>query len=234
MHKRTIVDYISVGVLLAFMSLPVIPARLSSQDTEFGTIEGIVVDVDGQPVAGARVSAVMVGVIHKSPPFAETDEQGRFSIKLTALSSYMLHAEREGEWFFGTNSEFFSSGGEVKPTVNVYAGQVTPDVVVQLPPRGAWLVGKVVDASTGKPIKDAQIVLRREDNPKIFTTAPRRTGTEGRFKLLVPSLPVTIEVSAPGYEKWHYREADSTQVADALHLAPADIKKIDIFLQKTK
>jgi 5-hydroxyisourate hydrolase-like protein (transthyretin family) len=66
-------------------------------------------------------------------------------------------------------------------------------------PKALKLFGHVVDAITKKPINGVRITLRRVENPGAFF----ETGinASGSFRVLVPQVPFTLEVSAPGYER---------------------------------
>ncbi len=96
--------------------------------------------------------------------------------------------------------------------------------------KAAKLIGRIVDAATNKRIQNATVTLRHAgSSDNLYSTT---VGSKGVFEILAPTVPFTIEVSAPGYKKWRYKEAGSTSQTDALHLAPTDTKKINILLNR--
>lgn len=81
------------------------------------------------------------------------------------------------------------------PQIVLLANQIVNGVTVRFGPKSAKLTGRIIDASTKKSVEDAQITLRRANNPKQFYS----TSVENKFNVLVPPLPFTVEVKALGY-----------------------------------
>lgn len=106
---------------------------------------------------------------------------------------------------------------------------------MQLDTKGAWLVGRVVDAVTNKPINEARIIIRHADDPKKFLgTRSNQTDVKGGFNLLVPNFPVTVTVSAPGYEDWSYGNGELDDRASALHLSSGETKDVTVSLRPAR
>lgn len=190
-----------------------------------GAIKGRVLDANGQPVSGAEVHVLKSDFISGRVPTVYTDQAGVFSMKGLAAGTYTVSVSKAAEGYVDTSSPFFS-GGLIPPTqVNVNE-QTTAEVVTQLGPKAAKLVGRVVDASTRKPIDnlhDVQITLRRVDDPGYsYSTG---LDSDDQFKILVPSVPFTIEVSASGYAKRNVK---------ALQLRPEEVRRMDISLRPVK
>ena len=107
--------------------------------------------------------------------------------------------------------------------------------MIPLVPREANLVVRIVNKETGQRIEKAQLVLRRQDKPSYsHTTIPNPLEEKGKFNLLVPPLPLCFEASAPGFERWYYGGDGSKERANALRLAPGEVKEITIPLRPRK
>jgi hypothetical protein len=197
-----------------------------------GVIEGRVVDEMGHPVVGAKVSSM----INDRPPRGRllstlTDDQGRFELTCAQPGRNMVYVSKEDEYYPDT---FLSPFVDAKliPVVNVAERGVTKGVEVHLPPKGGRLVTKVIDAATQQPVDGARLTLCKADNPNKCYTVNDSSQT-GQFSKLVPSMPVTIKVTAPGYEDWWYAENGSREAAKLL-VAPGSVKGITILLSPNK
>jgi hypothetical protein len=190
-----------------------------------GTIGGRVLDANGKAVSGAEVQVLKADFTSGKIPTVYTNKEGVFSMKGLAAGTYTVSVSKAEDGYVDTSSPFFS-GGLIPPTqVNVNE-QTTAEVVTQLGPKAAKLVGRVVDASTRKPIDnlhDVQITLRRVDDPGYsYSTG---LDSDNQFSILVPSVPFTIEVSASGYVKRNVK---------ALQLRHEEVKRMDISLRPVK
>jgi hypothetical protein len=185
-----------------------------------------VVDADGQPVSGAEVYALKSDFTTGKIPTAHTDKDGTFLITGLKPGVYTISAGKEEDGYARTDSPFHSTGLTAAPQVDVNEAQTTSGVVVCFGPKAAKLVGSLVDASTNKLIKDpqsAEIVLRRIDHPDYsYSTAP---SLQGVFEILVPPVPLTAEISAPGYEK---------KLLGSLHLIPGETKRMGVSLHPNR
>lgn len=190
-----------------------------------GAITGRVLDSNGQPVSGARVYALRSDFTMGRIFNFYTDEQGVFLIKDLTPGTYKIFAAKETDGYAPTDNPFYSIGLVEPPLVTVYEQQTTSDITVYLGPKAAKLIGRIVDAITSKPIavQGKQITLRRVGNPDCsYTTGP---DLKGNFNILIPPVPVTVEVSVLGHEKKHL---------GPLHLKPEEIKRLDFSLRPEK
>lgn len=200
-----------------------------------GAIAGQVLNAEGQPEAGIRVQAANAAFAPRgSLPVAVTDEEGKFRIEGLAPGTYNLYTENEELGYPFSMYAFTNLDPWNIPQATVYEGQTTSDVVIQLGPRAAILIIRIMDSLTGTRLRNAHITLRRLDNPtwrystQIHSDRPQPP--EG-LRILVPPIPFTIEVSAPRYQRWQYRRAGSNNQADALQLAPGSTHRLDIALR---
>ena len=144
----------------------------------------------------------------------------------------MLHSRKEEDGYPDTEFNFYDKTDTADPRVEVYGGQTTQGVTIKLGPKAAVLTGRVVDAISNQPLKEADITLRRVDQPERFiSTGLYEHRIKGGFKTLVPSLPFTVKVSQNGYQDWYYKLPSNRTQASALLLAPNSTKELLIRLQ---
>ncbi len=109
-------------------------------------IEGRVIDHEGRPIAGARVTAKAAGDSwdkpYEVPPSAVSGTEGRYRILGLQTRVHTLAAEALGH----------GPGQAVQAPANSSA----PDLVL---PRGGRIEGKVVRSEDGAPLADAQVSL---------------------------------------------------------------------------
>jgi hypothetical protein len=213
----------------AASSPPSVPQYVEGQD---GAIAGRVVDADGRPIIGAIVLAERPDIIIRPTPRAWTNKDGQFEIVNLGAGLYVLHTAKESDGYPPSEFNLYDEGENNDFQVQVAAHQTTQNVIIQRGLKAAVLEGRIVDAKTRQPLKDAQITVRRIDQPERFlSTGLFWHGVEGGFKFLVPPLPFTVNVSAPGYQDWHYKLPGRTQTTGALFLAPNTTKDLLVALQ---
>jgi len=226
--------FIAVGAA-SFHSIESSQANPQEGAARGAVITGSVVTLEGRRVAGADVSAMSTQGSRGILPHTITDPQGNFSLGGLKAGTYYIEAKKESEGYASTLLNFFSDGLAEAPQIEVLENQVVNGVILRFGPKSASLTGRVIDAITKKPIQDAQIILRRADNPKRFySTGPNDPKLYNRFKLLVPPAPFTIEVKATGYEDWTYSNDGSGKHADVLRLVSGSEKDLTIALHPVK
>ena len=161
-----------------------------------GAISGIVVDTEGNPVSQATVVARM-----RSPSAgplipAQADRRGRFTMTGLKAETYELYATKEEDGYAESPATFYVGTKPIIQQITLNQNEVSSGNVIRVGPKALKLFGHVVDAVTKKPVGNGRITMRRVDNPHAFF----QTGVHGSFKLLVPQVPITVEVTAPGYE----------------------------------
>lgn len=201
---------------------------------QYGAIEGRVLDEEGNPLAGAIVDLHPIDetVIAGSLPVAYTDEQGRFFLDGVIPGTHMIYASKEEDGYPSSYLGFFIDPSVV-PKVTVHHKQVTEGVTLRLGSKAARLAARIVDAETNQPVEDAEIILYRTENPNnYFSFGLNQSG--GRFQRLIPSLPLNLKVTAPGYEDWFYGENGTQEKQSVIQVAPNTTKELRIALQHPK
>ncbi len=172
-------------------------AKSSSQG---GVISGTVFNHEGRPVAKADVFAAPARGFRAILPHTLTDVDGKFKIAGLQPGTYFMGAEKTSEGYASNRDSFASAGLAEVPQIVLLENQIVNGVTVRFGPKSARLSGRIIDARTKKSVEDAQIILRRANNPKQFYS----TSVESKFNVLVPPLPFTVEVKASGYQDWKY------------------------------
>jgi hypothetical protein len=94
---------------------------------------------------------------------------------------------------------------------------------VVLGSRGGIIYGSAQDADTHTPVADAKI--RLQDARKSVAFVDIFTNRAGQFQYAVPSKPIVISVTAPGYKP------AAAQMGAEVTLAPGERRQIDIELR---
>jgi len=176
------------------------------------TLRGVVVDVDGQRVAGAEVSGWCRkggSVREDDPPDRTTVSEGDGSFELSALGSDVCVQARAE-----TLVPYAEISGELEP------GRIAEGLEVVVGP-GQPLEGRVVDES-GRPQPDLTVQIgtygrssgQSTHEPGLETNRPRGvdvvTDDAGRFTSPARALvPWGVNVQADGYRQWNQRHDPS-------------------------
>lgn len=202
----------------------------STNEQGFGEIKGRVINAQGEPVYGAEVYAHSMPLRMGAPSGARSDKNGTFTIRHLRVGRYRISVVKEEARYGWTFSRFYAAGLVQLPEVMVYEGGTVSAGDVRLGPRAGKLVGTLRDAKTRKgivslpsPEQARHLILCRLDDPKNCSEAS--PDKNGHFEILVPPLPVTIEATAPGYEK---------KDLATLHLKSGEIRRLDILLTPGK
>jgi hypothetical protein len=117
------------------------------------------------------------------------------------------------------------------PKLSIAERKTITGVILQLGQRAARLEGNIREAVTGQEIKHATITLHRADNPELLYRTSTEESHHGKFKLVVPPVPFTLEVESEGYECWTYG-GDRVQKAEPIKLNQGESKNLQIALHK--
>ena len=199
-------------------------------------IKGIVTTSGGQPVSKAVLYASRLGNSEMLMRRNEvtTDDQGRFSLPNLADGEYTIRAYKEEEGYPDLTFSFYTAAynGVNWPHITIVNGTTVEDVIVHLAsPKCGRLLITVTDAETNKKIRDAQVSLNHEGNPKTLLISGANR-PDYSFNLLVPpDVVVDLKVSAPGYRDWHYKTDSPKGEAKTLRVAPDATKELNVSLQ---
>lgn len=167
-----------------------------------GTINGVVLNGTGAPVAQAEVLATEIGGkprLMGTLQYHETDAEGRFSIRNLSWGTYRLSARKPDGGYPDPAYEMYPEHSEFLPLVTLQPASPVVTVTLRLPPKaGAIESISVVDAVTGREMNSAAITARRVAEPAIFFM----TSTTMTPVLLPSNTDVSIEISATGYKPW--------------------------------
>lgn len=132
----------ALGVLL--IGLCAFPRAIRAQATEFGALNGTVVDSQGHPIANARVSAVDVAT--NVTQSAETNSEGQYRIFNLLPSNYRISITAQG--FRTVNIEAFklNVGQTLSQNASLPVGSVSEQV--QVTAQGQLLETTTVGIST--------------------------------------------------------------------------------------
>ncbi len=223
------------GIMWSAPRESVRPLIFQKPSPHIEAIEGHVLNAEGRQVAGAKVYAELNDALTGIPPSNLTDEEGAFRIEVGKPGTYKVFASKEEDGYPLTISGFHQEGTNPIPTVSVLPGQSVSDVVVQLGAKGATIEGLIFDVATNQVVNKATITLRRADNPEVYyQIGPEEEKKGGKFRVLVPPVPVTIEVSADGYETWSYSHDGLNKHSDSLKVKRGETKKLTVSLHRKK
>ncbi len=174
--------------------------------SEASDVAGRVVDDEGRPVAGARVTTTSDGVLDRAPPGVTTDEQGRFALP------------PPGPPAPGRRVSIVAEGPEGRAALSLRPDETVSDVVLVLVP-GATVQGRVVDGEgralagvvarlepvwgrlpdRGRPGARTSLLLSMSGSDAGFPTAS--TDAEGRFEVrAVPRGPYDVRLARGALE----------------------------------
>ncbi|MBU0550040.1 carboxypeptidase regulatory-like domain-containing protein [Myxococcota bacterium] len=155
-----------------------------------GFVSGQVVDEDNQPISQFSVTAspLLSGAGGASAQ-AFDDPDGRFRLGPLAAGSARLWAAAEG--YQPVDS----------PALDVQAGAEVEGVVLRLR-RSIVLIGRVLDAQTGRPIEGASLTPAEWRAQVLAETAAVYTDAQGRYRLsTLPGARSSLYVEAEGYRR---------------------------------
>jgi len=193
------------------------------------TVHGTVVDADGTPSSHAHVEALPVlsqlskgGVVGDTPnPWTAADPSGHFEIVL-APGRYRIRGKDEADGFPDPTFWLNIDPKAKFPVISVDEKDIA-GVKVPLGSRGGILYGSVQDADTRTPIVNAKLRLQAARNSDAYVDI--FTNHAGQFQRTVPSKPILISVTAPGYKM------ASVQAGTEVTLSPGERRQIDIDLR---
>ena len=170
-------------------------AAFLAQVPPTGSIRGTVLTEDGQPVAKATVYGL------REPDMTHqfrttTDDNGRFLLDQIPAGSIHLSAFKESDWYPDNFFAFFSTGTETSVEAAVDAGKATENVVIHTGPKAGKLNLEIVNMDGARVSEGVNLIFTRDGMRGDY----RRGG--GGYPILVPAVPFSLTVEAPGYQPW--------------------------------
>jgi hypothetical protein len=228
MKKLIVIALIAAGTVTLLGTTNAVDRRTPAMETpgphqagRGGTISGIVVDMEGNPVSQADVSVRRRNAMTGPDIPAQADKQGRFTVTGLEAETYKISASKEEDGYpEASTASFYAGMKAIIQQITLNENEVSSGNVIRVGPKALKLFGHVVDAVTKKPVDGGRITLRRVDDPAAFL----QTGLHRSFKILVPQVAITLEVSAPGYEK---------KDLGTMTLKAGQINRLEVMLRKS-
>lgn len=185
-------------LILMFLSL-MVPYKANAQpgqNAPVTSVQGVVLDKDGNPIPAATVYGLPEQDMRK-PISTTSDDSGNFVLDGVPVGNVYMHAFKVADGYPDGFYAFFKTNERAWVKVEVKPGQATTGVTIQLGPKAAHLKVAVTDEN-GKPVLGS-FVFDRDEVPGPFTTSAPTDGA-----ILVPPVPFRFSVQADGYEIWHF------------------------------
>ena len=161
-------------------------------------VKGRVLDAGGNPVVGAQVTAGPTWTLKGVTPTGRSDERGEFSVVVHQTGEFFVSATKPVERHQSTANRFYYPFAAKAALVTVVADQPAPFATVQFGPKEGMLAIRAVDMQTREPMKQVMISLCRTEAPK-YCHRMSSVSPNGVHSVLVPDVPFTLQISAPGY-----------------------------------
>jgi hypothetical protein len=205
-----------------------------TQETEQpGVIEGRVLDADGRPVEGVRVSAPPVRHGPMTFQGMKTDASGHFQLSSVEPGLVRLTTAKEDDGYPSTfHSALIGPDYPKSREILVGPGETVIGVIVRVGPKCGTVTGVVIDASTGKPVLDAWVKFAREDDPQEWlSVAPDE---KGAFRLVLPDVGYTLEVTAPHFRTWRAEDEIEQVPTQRIRVSRGEVLQLMIQLERDR
>jgi hypothetical protein len=185
--------------LLAASAILLAGQPAASAQTALGSIEGVVVDTDNAPVAGATVYPVSGPAGTGRSHAALTNADGRFRIEQMVPGTYKLSAFKVEDGYADTAIPFYEQPEHPLTSVTVSSATENADLSIQLGARCGILHIDLSDAVSHNPITSGVLVMQQRNLRSAVLQGDK--SFPGDF--LVPPVDVSVEISRAGYTNWH-------------------------------
>lgn len=188
-----------VAICVFVFSLFVLANQTTGQEPNpvWYLITGTVVDERDQPVRDAEVCAWGTGASVGRLPCGQSNEGGKFSIRVPNKGVYTIHAEHLERGYPPFHWAFYGKLWQNFPKVTIEEATSPATVKVKLGPKAGRLVLTILDGTSAKPIESGAIVLCRSEEPgscwSISTGWPK-----GHYEILTPDVAFTMK-----FKTWH-------------------------------
>lgn len=223
MIKYIVVGFLAAGIPLS-NALPLSHEQVSTLEQ----VVGKVLDLQGNPIAGADVCAYAKPAGERFCGFSRVN--GEFTIGIKKPGVYVISAKKEEEFYPDIYGNFYDAPRIALPEVVVGKETTAQEVIVYLERKVGKLKGRFVDAESGNPVTSARVDICREDATRTCMSISK-SFSDGRFLFLVPDAPFTFKVSSgSGYEDW-YAPNGSKQTDSTLRVEPSQTLELTVSLR---
>lgn len=192
---------LALVVLLLAFSPNVSRALDSPQTPQDYVISGQVMDESGVPVVDVRMCAYPDDyAVVRQQPCSRSKANGQFSIPVERPAAFTIYAEKIDAGY-AAERPFYQYPGSLVPRIILSEEKRTASLTFRLPPKNGQLIGKAVDASTGRPIDNLRFVMCQTANTNACWSTSAKNA-QGDFRLLAAHVPFTLRVFAEGYKAW--------------------------------
>jgi hypothetical protein len=165
-------------------------------------ITGRVVDESNHGVEKARVCAKPADYDQvKMAPCGLSDVDGNFVIHAGRPGHYTLLPEKTAAGYQWQGLAFYRNPSLPLVEVDLTEANQTAAVSVPLGPKNGALIGRGVDALTGRPIENLTVRMCHAANPLICRTVSVKNAS-GEFSVGAALVPFTLVFSSEAYEDW--------------------------------
>jgi hypothetical protein len=204
---------------LALITTTVLTYSQTKEKTS-GEIKGSVTDANGNLVPGATVYVIPQDISFENiaPRSITANGAGEFDFRGGfALGTYKLYAKKESDGYPDPSDNFYAD-----PKLEAAAIELTKDhpsstTTVTLANRDAVLAGRVVDATSGMPLKAKLVLIDEDGNSHSLMVT-------GKYRTLIPAgkdVTLMVMVMSPDY--------DSQTPVPPLRLASGQEMDMDIY-----
>lgn len=199
---------------------------LFGRSSDFGSATGVVLDSAGKPLADATVYAYSEEDMFRQIR-TRSDSAGRFRLESLPRGAEYVDAFKESDGYPYNFFSFFQTPGQRTPVkINVTAGKVTPNVILQMGLRAAYIELDIRD-DDGTPV-NGTLLFDRPDIP-----GPYSRGVAATELLEVPPVPFRLSFEARGYLPWHYEGKRGNTSAGLLALKSGETIRLRIRLKRS-
>jgi hypothetical protein len=183
-----------VGLLLTVLLSASVSASSQTRPDFIRSIEGIVIDKEGQPISDANVCAWAIAMAG-SLPCAHSKENGSFVIEVFQPSTYTITAENTEQGYPEPIWGFYGKRFGDFPKVIVGDTVTVPPATVKLGSKAGRVIFRILDESN-QPLENGSITVCRVGEPRsCWSKSTAFPG--GKYELLTPDLPFTVK-----FETW--------------------------------